>query len=135
MAITEKLKVTLMDKDRTKMTRNHRQNREAYELYLKGRFYTNRRGASIITGIQCFKMAIELDPSFALAHTGYADANLMAAFYGLVPAGQVVKQLAPIVGGGGGGRPDFAEAGGKDPSKIAEMLAASRSIVEKFLTQ
>ena len=30
------------------------------------------------------------------------------------PAGQIVKQLAPIVGGGGGGRPDFAEAGGKD---------------------
>ncbi|HEY3162612.1 MAG TPA: alanine--tRNA ligase [Vicinamibacterales bacterium] len=50
-----------------------------------------------------------------------------------VPAGQVVKQLAPIVGGGGGGRPDFAEAGGKDPSKIAEMLAAARSVVEKML--
>ena len=30
------------------------------------------------------------------------------------PAGQLVKQLAPIVGGAGGGRPDFAEAGGKD---------------------
>jgi alanyl-tRNA synthetase len=51
-----------------------------------------------------------------------------------VPAGQVVKQIAPIVGGGGGGRPDFAEAGGKDPSKIGEMLAASRGIVEKMLT-
>ncbi|HEY5618445.1 MAG TPA: alanine--tRNA ligase [Vicinamibacterales bacterium] len=51
-----------------------------------------------------------------------------------IPAGQVVKQIAPIVGGGGGGRPDFAEAGGKDPSKIQEMLAASRAIVEKFLT-
>jgi alanyl-tRNA synthetase len=51
-----------------------------------------------------------------------------------VPAGQVVKQLAPIVGGGGGGRPDFAEAGGKDPSKIGEMLAAARTIVEKMLT-
>ena len=50
-----------------------------------------------------------------------------------VPAGQVVKQLAPIVGGGGGGRPDFAEAGGKDPSKVAEMLAASRAVVEKML--
>ena len=36
-----------------------------------------------------------------------------------------MKQLAPIVGGGGGGRPDFAEAGGKDPSKIGEMLAAA----------
>ena len=51
-----------------------------------------------------------------------------------VPAGQVVKQLAPIVGGGGGGRPDFAEAGGKDASKIAEMLAASRGVVEKMLS-
>jgi alanyl-tRNA synthetase len=50
-----------------------------------------------------------------------------------VPAGQVVKQLAPIVGGGGGGRPDFAEAGGKDPSKITEMLAASRGVLEKLL--
>ena len=49
------------------------------------------------------------------------------------PAGQIVKQLAPIVGGGGGGRPDFAEAGGKDASKIAEMLAASRGVVEKLL--
>ena len=50
-----------------------------------------------------------------------------------VPAGQVVKQLAPIVGGGGGGRPDFAEAGGKDPSKIGEMLAAARGVVEKLI--
>jgi alanyl-tRNA synthetase len=49
------------------------------------------------------------------------------------PAGQIVKQIAPIVGGGGGGRPDFAEAGGKDPSKIGEMLAASRGILEKML--
>jgi alanyl-tRNA synthetase len=51
-----------------------------------------------------------------------------------VPAGQVVKQLAPIVGGGGGGRPDFAEAGGKDASKIAEMLAASRGVIEKLMS-
>ena len=51
-----------------------------------------------------------------------------------IPAGQVVKLLAPIVGGGGGGRPDFAEAGGKDPSKIAELLAASRAVVEKLAT-
>ena len=46
-----------------------------------------------------------------------------------VPAGKIVKQLAPIVGGGGGGRPDFAEAGGKDASKIGELLAASRTVV------
>jgi alanyl-tRNA synthetase len=50
-----------------------------------------------------------------------------------VPAGQVVKQLAPIVGGGGGGRPDFAEAGGKDPSKIAEMLTAAQGVLQQML--
>jgi alanyl-tRNA synthetase len=50
-----------------------------------------------------------------------------------LPAGQIVKQLAPIVGGGGGGRPDFAEAGGKDPSKIGEMLAEARVVITKLL--
>src|SRR5262245_66638370 len=43
-----------------------------------------------------------------------------------VPAGQVVKQLAPIVGGGCGGRADFAEAGGQDASKIGQLLDARR---------
>ena len=51
-----------------------------------------------------------------------------------IPAGQVVKQLAPIVGGGGGGRADFAEAGGKDASKIGELLAASKGVIEKMLS-
>jgi alanyl-tRNA synthetase len=49
------------------------------------------------------------------------------------PAGQVVRQIAPIVGGGGGGRPDFAEAGGKDPGKIADLLRESRVVVERML--
>ncbi len=37
-----------------------------------------------------------------------------------IKAGDWIKTIAPIVGGGGGGRPDFAQAGGKDPSKIQE---------------
>ena len=44
-------------------------------------------------------------------------------------AGQLVKELAPIVGGGGGGRPDFAEAGGKDASKIDELLVARARVL------
>ena len=50
-----------------------------------------------------------------------------------VKAGQLVKDLAPIVGGGGGGRPDFAEAGGKDPSKIDDLLSAARAALTKAL--
>ena len=50
-----------------------------------------------------------------------------------VKAGQLVKELAPIVGGGGGGRPDFAEAGGKDASKIDELLAKARELVTAAL--
>jgi alanyl-tRNA synthetase len=52
---------------------------------------------------------------------------------GRVKAGQMIKELAPIVGGAGGGRPDFAEAGGKDPSKIDDMLAASSAVLAKLL--
>jgi alanyl-tRNA synthetase len=45
-------------------------------------------------------------------------------------AGNIIKQVAPIVGGGGGGRADFAQAGGKDPSKIDQALKK----VEEILT-
>ena len=51
-----------------------------------------------------------------------------------VKAGALVKELAPIVGGGGGGRPDFAEAGGKDASKIDELLARARELVSAALS-
>jgi alanyl-tRNA synthetase len=50
-----------------------------------------------------------------------------------IKAGHIVKEIAPIVGGAGGGRPDFAEAGGKQPEKIDEMLAASKAVVARLL--
>jgi alanyl-tRNA synthetase len=54
---------------------------------------------------------------------------------GRVPAGQVIRELAPIVGGRGGGKPDMAEGGGSQPDKLADALAASYGVVEKMLTQ
>jgi alanyl-tRNA synthetase len=49
-------------------------------------------------------------------------------------AGNWLKQVAPIVGGGGGGRPDLAQAGGKNPEKIAEALELAMSFVQARLT-
>ncbi len=48
-------------------------------------------------------------------------------------AGNLVKLAAPIVGGGGGGRPNMAQAGGKDPSKIAEALEAAKKAAIELL--
>jgi alanyl-tRNA synthetase len=50
-----------------------------------------------------------------------------------VKAGAIVKAIAPVIGGGGGGRDDMAQAGGKDPSKIDEALAAVEPFVRKAL--
>jgi alanyl-tRNA synthetase len=49
-------------------------------------------------------------------------------------AGALVKELAPIVGGGGGGRPDFAEAGGRDASQIDALLTRARELVSAALS-
>ena len=48
-------------------------------------------------------------------------------------AGQIIKQIAPLVGGGGGGKPELAEAGGKDASRLSEAIEQSYGIVEKIL--
>ena len=44
-------------------------------------------------------------------------------------AGKIIKEVAALVGGSGGGRPDLAQAGGKEPEKLAEAMAKAREIV------
>src|SRR5699024_1576599 len=50
-----------------------------------------------------------------------------------VHAGKLIKKAATICGGGGGGRPEMAQAGGKDPAKINEALAEVEQDIEKLL--
>ena len=49
-------------------------------------------------------------------------------------AGDIVKQIAPIVGGGGGGRPQFAQAGGKNPEKLNDALAKAAELITEKLS-
>ena len=65
--------------------------------------------------------------------------NLIAAVTpDLIPrgidAGQIMRAIAPVIGGGGGGRPTLAQAGGKDASKLPEALALVRPWVESKLS-
>jgi len=53
---------------------------------------------------------------------------------GRLPAGKIIRGIAPIVGGSGGGKAEMAEAGGKDSSKLADAIERSYSIVEGLLS-
>ena len=48
-------------------------------------------------------------------------------------AGAIVRQIAGVIGGSGGGKPNLAQAGGKDPSRLAEALAMVRSVISSTI--
>ena len=52
---------------------------------------------------------------------------------GKVKAGDIIREIAPIVGGRGGGKPDMAEGGGTEPDKLSEAIDASYDVIEKML--
>ncbi len=68
-----------------------------------------------------------------LAATGGGSVTLMANVskdhQSKVQAGKIIQTIAPIVGGKGGGKPDFARGGGKDVSKVDAALAEARKLV------
>src|SRR5437016_11738848 len=87
--VADKLKVRLSGADEQKLAKNYTDNPEAYQLYLKGRFYWNKRTPQDIQkSIEYFDQAITLDPNYALAHTGLADAYALLPVYGNLPAGE-----------------------------------------------
>jgi alanyl-tRNA synthetase len=50
-----------------------------------------------------------------------------------IKAGNVIKEIVPIVGGRGGGKPDMAEGGGSEPDKLSEAIDASYKVIENML--
>jgi len=61
----------------------------------------------------------------ALLVANFDDAAIAAG----MSAADVMREIAPIVGGGGGGKPGMARAGGKDPSKMAEAMARASELL------
>jgi len=84
LAITQKLKVILLESEKLLINKPV-VDTEAYELYLKGRFYWNKRGRWLIYALQFFEQAIGIDPTLAKAYSGVADAYSALGLYGIVP--------------------------------------------------
>ncbi len=75
----------------------------------------------------------EFDGIVVLAATGGGNVTLIATVakdhQAKVKAGDIIKTIAPIVGGKGGGKPDFARGGGKEVSKVDEALTEARKLI------
>ena len=84
--IAEKLRSKLTGTERQQVANQGTHNAEAYQLYVKGRYYWNKRtNADLKTAISFFNQAIEKDPSYALAYSGLADVYTVLISYGADP--------------------------------------------------
>src|SRR5207244_10481655 len=90
-AVESEISKTIVDTLQAKLTGSEKisiakvptANTEAYELYLKGRFFWNKRtGTDLRKAIDYFDQAISQDPNYALAYSGLADSYLLLSVYG-----------------------------------------------------
>lgn len=84
--VSSKLKSGITNEEEKKVTRNYTDNPEAYRLYLRANSLSSRRkGKDVRAGIEAYEQAIALDPKYARAYTGLAEAHLFMVIYGGAP--------------------------------------------------
>ena len=84
-AIAREIRITLTPQERGHLAKARPVDPEAYELYLKGRYFWNKRTEEgLRKGIEYFRQAIGKEPSYALAYAGLADCYSEPAFLGVV---------------------------------------------------
>lgn len=87
--VSQKLQTKLSGADMQKMAKSYTTNPEALQLYLKGRFYWNKRTRKDVEkSIEYFQQAIAIDPNYALAYAGLADAYAL-------PEGGTLRERTP----------------------------------------
>lgn len=91
--VSSKLKSQLSGADVAKIEKNYTANAEAYQLYLKGKFYWNKRtGESLKQAAELYRQAIEKDPNYALAYSGLAETYVLFSSYDVAPASDSMPQ-------------------------------------------
>ena len=81
-SIAERLEITL-DAGKQTFHRSGTASLQAFKLYTQGRAFFFQRGVRLLSAVECFKKAVNLDPEYALAWSALADAFNMVGFYGL----------------------------------------------------
>lgn len=94
--ITQSLRVRLSGEDEEKLAKRYTRDAEAYQLYLKGRYFWNKRNEEgFRNGINFFKQAEEKDPTYSLAFSGLADSYALLCDIGVVmPVEEMPKAKA-----------------------------------------
>ena len=91
--VTEKLKVKLTGEQQQRLTRRDTTNPEAYQFYLRGRYYWNKRTAENLTkAMGQFQQATDKDPNYALAYVGLGDSYVLLENYAGTPANQTLPK-------------------------------------------
>jgi TolB-like protein/Flp pilus assembly protein TadD len=91
--ITQKLQLKLAAAETKGITKKYTNSNEAYQSYLKGRFYWNKRTAeNVERAIELFQQAADSDPAFALAYVGLADCYLILEQYGSTPSSETLPR-------------------------------------------
>jgi eukaryotic-like serine/threonine-protein kinase len=85
--VTKKLRWRLSGEDERRLVRRDTTNAEAYQLYLRGRFYWNKRTfKDLWKAIEYFNQAVAIDSNYALAYSGLADSyGLLSSYGGATP--------------------------------------------------
>jgi len=92
-AIVGALRIKLTGPQGRSLITHYTENLQAYHLYLKGRFYWNKRTEEdFYKSLGFFEQAIEIDPNYAPAYAGMADSYIMLGEYGSVPALSIMRK-------------------------------------------
>ena len=92
-AVAGNLRVKLTETEQQRLGKNHTANAEAYQLYMKGRFFMLKATKSNHErSISYFRQAIELDPNYALAYAGISDAYRGLTVGGEMPSGEMMPK-------------------------------------------
>src|SRR4030095_16116171 len=96
--VSNRLKPKMSGADEAKVMKTYTANPEAYQLYLKGKFYWNKRtGESLKQAADFYQQAIEKDPNYALAYSGLAETYVLFSSYDVAPAIDSMPQAKAAV--------------------------------------